>query len=666
MVLRSFRSVFDLSRGSGKPTDSQLNKINERLHRSPLSESDVFVFPAVASNRNVDSYYSIMDDSSLRNYAQDYNKGLSVLQAHNDRAPIATGRTFESTFDPERGETLLWGYIARGINLGGGLSTDDVIRGIETGTVQDGSIRFSGGYDECEICHQRLYSRDCDHMPGREYTIPGSDKPVLATYRIINARAKEYSLVAIGATPDAGIVRKAHLLKERGLITFKELQPISRRLNFNLRTAIEGEEYAKFSFEGEVSDDDGDDAENIDADPATGNMAKKDKDLPDQYVSTDSDMDGRSSSNQNAEENMNEEEISLRYWENYLKTNMADLSAENIAEVKRYIEACERKEKNVPVPVLKANTHTHVHSHGDQAHSHEHAHHYGPMDNHSHDHDQPGTKEGVIGDYYSDDTEPEKVRFIKPFREFTIEEVLRASVIPVGADKGVPDAGEMDMAGLIMPGQDPLQDVPYKVWETTDGPPTPAESDKLSEGDTSLEIPELHIEPSGIIKFLYNGKEAVSGGVGVGGMIPMSSSMKGDYEGEIREIPIKIRLDETNLRAMVIMARDGAYYRYRLMKDMVRFGCLKDGNSFDKDFHVRIANKMTTHELDQFVQNLMRSVENKFKAGELEELSTSDFFPNTPTRQTVGSGGKGPAKNGNSRKDTYNPAERNELFSDRV
>lgn len=602
MTVRAFRGA--IASNYGPPTDKQLSKINSRLEK-PLTSEEVFVFRSVASNRNRDSYYSIMGDTSLRNYAADYDEGRSFMNNHRT-GERATGRTFESEFNERTGEVVVWTYTVRGLKLND-TATDDFIRGVETGLIQDVSIHFTGGRDICNLCNKRLYSKGCRHLPGIEYEderTPG--KMVLADFTIDEARAVELSDAWKGSTPDAGILRKAALLRQQNLLDDNTVREFNSRYGFNLRGALEGEEYLKFEFEKEESDDDkvvtpdghtgtdGDGAD--DPDPVTG--LKKGQAESDAHVNDKSNLDGRNTVNKT------ERETARKLYTEMLETRAAELDPEDVEAIRNYLRELDDDSKDPMPPKLKDN-----------------------KDNKDDD----------------EDDKKDKGRFFKPKDEkATVISCIRA--LGNKEPLALPNSGELepgkgDMAGMIMPGQEPLQNVSSEMFSTIEGEALPTDAE-LVKGLTELNSPLLTISPEGIIGFFFDGKGSVVNGEGVGTgdglLVPgRSADSKDTFK------PIVTRLnDPEQVRELVNLAIEGqqhkAFLRNALYDSLRRYGCMVHGNKFDTDFHLTLARAMNTDKLLRYVEDWKNQAQEKFRTNPETQMHVSEFtdgFVNT--RQTV-------------------------------
>lgn len=188
---------------------------------SVFDERPPFYWGAEISSNRLDAYSTVMEASTLRNFAQDATAGVAFMNSHrtggflSGAAELPLGRSVGGRFIGGQGNglarTMADFYAVRGLNLNG-ISTDDLIDGMRSGVVSDVSVGFSGGEVCCSIC-KRDMRRDpeCWHMPGIEYDLRDDEghktgQRAVAVGSIENARLNEVSAVWDGATPGAKIV----------------------------------------------------------------------------------------------------------------------------------------------------------------------------------------------------------------------------------------------------------------------------------------------------------------------------------------------------------------------------------------------------------------------------------------------------------------------------
>lgn len=204
----------------GRPTKEQLEKIN-RLSKVELTEDDVYVFRNLMIDNAVTSYYTIVHENLLRKFSVDVKKGVGLILSH-DSSKLPVGRSFDSTlveeWDEETEEALksLYGdfYIALGRNTESGMTTDDIVSGIDSGTIFATSIGFSAKTMKCSICGHDIRSWDCPHWPGKEYIVENEEGvgETVTCCAIIGedgvGELIENSLVYAGACSRASIVNE--------------------------------------------------------------------------------------------------------------------------------------------------------------------------------------------------------------------------------------------------------------------------------------------------------------------------------------------------------------------------------------------------------------------------------------------------------------------------
>lgn len=216
---------------------------NERaadLSNLPV-EAGAFVWSTEISSNRLDSYFTHMAESTLKNFAADTKAGVTFLDSHNHRN-LGYGQSLTGAFMAENGinRVLADFYTVPGIRFGSGLSyesTDDFIRAVKARLVRDVSVGFYGGDMLCDICGNSFYDfRECPHWPGVEYPVGEQGALTkIATFEIIDAHLAEVSAVYDGATPEAMIL-KARQQAEAG-----EMEPnVARILEVNYRIKLPG------------------------------------------------------------------------------------------------------------------------------------------------------------------------------------------------------------------------------------------------------------------------------------------------------------------------------------------------------------------------------------------------------------------------------------------
>lgn len=239
----------------GGPTRDELLALAAERAVDPdfLQDNPPFFFRAEISNGGMDAYYTVMQDSTLRNFARDAANGVSFLSSHDVRQ-LPFGASIAGRFHNGRGDKLARVdadfYTVPNLRTNS-VASDDLIRGVKAGILRDVSVGFAGGQTLCSICDRDMDGgflawlfgdaeddEVCLHWPGETYeTKDDKGKPTgekqLCYGRIENAILREVSSVYKGATPNAAVTR-AHAAAEAG-----KLPPeLARRLETRFRIAL--------------------------------------------------------------------------------------------------------------------------------------------------------------------------------------------------------------------------------------------------------------------------------------------------------------------------------------------------------------------------------------------------------------------------------------------
>lgn len=235
-----------------RKTDQELFKIYEQKFKREGADfgiEDFFFFPAEISNQNLDSYKTKMAESSLRNYAADATEGVAFLNSHRSRE-LGLGKVCFGEYVEGNGtdvpRVFADIYTIRGLQLIADLSTDNFIKGVQSGIISDVSIGFKEGkgyMEQCSICSRSYWDWECRHIPGMEYEVvpdPESDptnqpkETREAFIWIVEGRLSEVSAVADGATPEAMILTKAERELRAGRMSDSTKYYLESKYRFNL------------------------------------------------------------------------------------------------------------------------------------------------------------------------------------------------------------------------------------------------------------------------------------------------------------------------------------------------------------------------------------------------------------------------------------------------
>lgn len=196
------------------------------VDESVADERQLFFWRAEISNTSLDSHFTRMSESTLRNYADDALAGVAFLKGHDHRS-LPIGYSFNAALEGESGKQRV---VADFYTVAGLPDSDDLIARVQTGLLRDVSVGFHGGEMRCTLCEKDFWS--CPHFPGVRY------EDGLATFTIEDARLSEVSGVFDGSTPGAMIL-KATREAEAGRIksetvrllenTYRVTLPVTKR-----------------------------------------------------------------------------------------------------------------------------------------------------------------------------------------------------------------------------------------------------------------------------------------------------------------------------------------------------------------------------------------------------------------------------------------------------
>ncbi len=224
------------------PTKTEAMTLVNRFARETLSEEDVFIFPTVPSTDALDSYFWRQTIQSLENFAKDASLGIAIMNSHRTGGfgkltELPMGRSFFGRVVPAQGlyEDVVAGDLGQATfavlsaaymlrdHTPNDVNTDEIIRGIEGGTIFDLSVTFIPELARCELCGEDYYDYfACPHIPGVEYD------EGLCTIASENAHIIEYSTVFDGATPGSTIL-KAEFAAERGMLNRVQVGMLEER-----------------------------------------------------------------------------------------------------------------------------------------------------------------------------------------------------------------------------------------------------------------------------------------------------------------------------------------------------------------------------------------------------------------------------------------------------
>ena len=188
----------------------QLKKINS-LTRKSVTEDDVYIFPVILCDNDVDRDNERFTVSALRDLSKMFI-GKTGIFDHSMKSADQTARIFDACveFDTSQknivGETYArlkaYAYMLRNEK------NISLINEIEGGIKKEVSVGCSISSRKCSICGTDHANAKCSHRPGEIY---GGNKCHIVLDNPTDAY--EWSFVAVPAQPMAGIIKSYNIKK---------------------------------------------------------------------------------------------------------------------------------------------------------------------------------------------------------------------------------------------------------------------------------------------------------------------------------------------------------------------------------------------------------------------------------------------------------------------
>jgi hypothetical protein len=226
-----------------RATDTELLTLARKLAPDPsiFDEVEPLLWGAEATNNRLDAYFTRMHESSLKNFAEDLNAGISFQDSHLTRK-LGLGRSLSGRYVGAQGNGVAH-VIGEFYSIPGLAEVDNFWRGVRSGVYKDVSIGFYSAEFRCSVCGGdawKWWGEDaCHHIAGMEYDIldeKGNVKErATAFYWVKNARLSEVSIVYDGATPGAEIIKvKAQREADAGRLRPEAAQVLEQRYRIKL------------------------------------------------------------------------------------------------------------------------------------------------------------------------------------------------------------------------------------------------------------------------------------------------------------------------------------------------------------------------------------------------------------------------------------------------
>jgi len=224
--------------------DENLALVN-KYAKKELKREDIYIRSMWICNDMIDSYFSRFNHEALSTISEKF-PGAPVLVGHQ-KATLPIGRFFKAALVArEDGHEWVrsWFYYPKGMNLGDGMTSEDIEKGIDAGLYMECSISWAFKKAICSICAKDI--RECPHIPGKEYAIDGDpSKMKLCWYETAEITdVLEGSFVFKGGQHGTSIDgERAKHIQEKNKITRKFTASKEDIVN-----KMEGEDRAKYKY----------------------------------------------------------------------------------------------------------------------------------------------------------------------------------------------------------------------------------------------------------------------------------------------------------------------------------------------------------------------------------------------------------------------------------
>lgn len=216
-----------------QPSQARLVQLRDLVTANYAGENSdsLYYWDAEISNDLLDSHFTHMSESTLKNYAEDATRGVAFLKGHDWRS-LPIGYSIEGLFEGGDAKKRVVASFYTDTAIA---EAADLVHRMKSGLLRDVSVGFHGGRAICDLCGQEFW--DCRHFPGLKYEEKKGDTVVvqLATFTIEDARLSEVSGVFDGSTPDAMIL-KAQRHAASGLLTMEQVGLLEARYRVSLPT----------------------------------------------------------------------------------------------------------------------------------------------------------------------------------------------------------------------------------------------------------------------------------------------------------------------------------------------------------------------------------------------------------------------------------------------
>lgn len=221
----------------GKPLNGELDLIN-KFTRRRLSEDEVYVFPVVLCDNDIDRDNERFSDDALDKLAELF-VGVTGIADHEPSSKNQTARIFMCRKESVEGKTTSDGRLYKRVYarayIPRGEKSRELILALDSGIKKEVSVGCSVKKRICSVCGRDISV--CEHIKGRKY----ADKLCYATLDE-PTDAYEWSFVAVPAQKAAGVVKNYGIDNKNIKMEGESAMDIEKKLFSNQEQSFSAEE----------------------------------------------------------------------------------------------------------------------------------------------------------------------------------------------------------------------------------------------------------------------------------------------------------------------------------------------------------------------------------------------------------------------------------------
>ena len=208
-----------------KPSKKHLDTINSRLPEHNMKADDLEVLPFMVFDNLLTDRYTIMSNEMMAKLVLDLNGGRAAFnRMHESRENLpvgasVSGRLLENQEGKKELQAMMYAVVKRpdGTVFEEG---KDLADRYKTGAVRACSAGVQVGFYKCNICGNDIRSwQDCEHIPGRNYTVDEQPKLCVALmtgHKIIDGVAEDCGIYEVSAVTAGGVAAASAMTEAFG------------------------------------------------------------------------------------------------------------------------------------------------------------------------------------------------------------------------------------------------------------------------------------------------------------------------------------------------------------------------------------------------------------------------------------------------------------------